>query len=293
MCMWSPWRWEGCEHCVPVNLCKWGFLLMAGLWLCTNGCRCVDGGRTSLVTVLISGGGPRGQLHDAAPTGGHGASADNSSSLSRSGREGWRKRKRILMLKIWTWCAKAFVIAGACILIRRNVSAWQGNWLQKFWEFESWKWGPKSSTSSYRNPDCLQLSEHQKRHWQHDIVIFQSKLTPGAPASFLTATHRATAWIESTAHGFDWTATGIIRHFSSNSGDIICHFSFHSNRANECCPTHTESRTSLQLLIFRLKSFAMVLFPWFFSVLSSSSFLSFLKWLALREESPHECIRES
>lgn len=28
---------------------------MAGQWLCTNECRCVDGGRTSLVTVLISG----------------------------------------------------------------------------------------------------------------------------------------------------------------------------------------------------------------------------------------------
>lgn len=90
MCMWSPWRWEGCEHCVPVNLCKWGFLLMARLWLCTNGCRCVDGGRTSPVTVLISGGGHRGQLHDSAPTGGHEALADNSSSLSQGGSGGGR-----------------------------------------------------------------------------------------------------------------------------------------------------------------------------------------------------------
>lgn len=95
MCMWSPWRWEGCEHCVPVNLCKWGFLLMAGLWLCTNGCRCVDGGRTSPVTVLISGCGHGGQLHDSAPTGGHNAFADNSTSLvppcdGKKGMEGKR-----------------------------------------------------------------------------------------------------------------------------------------------------------------------------------------------------------
>lgn len=55
MCVWSPCGWVGCEHCVPVNLCKCDSLLMAGQWLCTNGCRCVDGGRTSLVTVLISG----------------------------------------------------------------------------------------------------------------------------------------------------------------------------------------------------------------------------------------------
>lgn len=88
MCMWSPWRWEGCEHCVPVNLCKWSFLLMAGLWLCTNGCRCVDGGRTSPVTVLISGCGHGGQLHDSAPTGGHDAFADNSTSGGEKGMAG-------------------------------------------------------------------------------------------------------------------------------------------------------------------------------------------------------------
>lgn len=111
----------------------------------------------------------------------------------------------------------------------------------------------KSSASSYRNPDCLRLSEHQKRHWQRDIVIFKSKLTPGAPASSPTARHRATAWIENSARGFDWTATGIIRHFSSNSGDIICHFGFHSNRANECSLAHTESWTSLQWLIFKVE----------------------------------------
>lgn len=55
LCVWSPCGWAGRVHCVPVNLCKCGSLLMAGQWLCTNGCRCVDGGRTSLVTVLISG----------------------------------------------------------------------------------------------------------------------------------------------------------------------------------------------------------------------------------------------
>lgn len=92
MCMWSPCRWEGCEQCVPVNLCKWGFLLMAGLWLCTNGCRCVDGGWTSPVTVLISGYGHGGQLHGSAPTGGHVAFADNSTSLAPP-REARKERR--------------------------------------------------------------------------------------------------------------------------------------------------------------------------------------------------------
>lgn len=144
----------------------------------------------------------------------------------------------------------------------------------------------KSSASSYRNPDCLRLSEHQKRHWQRDIVIFKSKLTPGAPASSVTARHRATAWMENTAHGFDWTAAGIIRHFSSNSRDIICHFSFHSNRANECSLAHIQSWTSLQLLIFEVEIIrngfvSLVILSYFFF----SLFLS-LNGSALREKKP-------
>lgn len=304
MCMWSPWRWEGCEHCVPVNLCKWGFLLMAGLWLCTNGCRCVDGGRTSPVTVLISGCGHGGQLHDSAPTGGHNAFADNSTSLvpPRDGKKGMEgKRGGVeeenphalnmnLMRKAlchrwrlhpdWAECSS---------LARKLASEVLGIWIMKM--------RAKSSASSYRNPDCLRLSEHQKRHWQRDIVILKSKLTPGAPASSVTARHRATAWMENTAHGFDWTAAGIIRHFSSNSRDIICHFSFHSNRANECSLAHIQSWTSLQLLILKVEIIrngfvSLVILSYFFLSLFLSVFLS-LNGSALREKSPHECIRES
>lgn len=62
---------------------------MAELWLCTNGCRWVDGGRTSPVTVLISGGGHGGQLHDSAPTGDREALADNFPSLVWGGRD-WK-----------------------------------------------------------------------------------------------------------------------------------------------------------------------------------------------------------
>lgn len=47
VCMWSPCGGAGREHSVPVNICKCGSLLIAGQWLCTNGCQCVDGGRTS------------------------------------------------------------------------------------------------------------------------------------------------------------------------------------------------------------------------------------------------------
>ncbi len=54
VCVWSPCMWAGPEHCVTVSLWKCDSLLMTGQRLCTNGCRCVDGGRTSPVTVLIS-----------------------------------------------------------------------------------------------------------------------------------------------------------------------------------------------------------------------------------------------
>lgn len=115
---------------------------MAGLWLCTNGCRSVDGGRTSPVTVLISGCGHGGQLHDSAPTGGHDAFADNSASLAapwegrkekeRRGAEG--ENPQTLNMNL---VRKApFVIAGARVPIEQNAPAWQGNWLQKFAEFE-------------------------------------------------------------------------------------------------------------------------------------------------------------
>lgn len=143
----------------------------------------------------------------------------------------------------------------------------------------------KSSASSYRNPDCLRLSEHQKRHWQRDIVIFKSKLTPGAPVRSLTARHQAAAWIENTAHGFDWTAPGIIRHFSSNSGDIICHFSFHSNRANECSLAHTVMNLPPVADFQGWNHSERFCFPGS-TQFSLSFFLSFFKWPRFARRKP-------
>lgn len=264
---------------------------MAGLWLCTNGCRCVDGGRTSPVTVLISGGGPRGQLHDSAPTRGHEALADNSSSslprsLARGGRGGGGRRRESSCLKHELDGQKPFCDrwrlhpdrAECFSLAEKLASEVLRIWIMKM--------RAKSSASSYRNPDCLRLSEHQKRHWQRDIVIFKSKLTPGAPASSLTARHRATAWIENTAHGFDWTATGIIRHFSSNSGDIICHFSFHSNRAKWMLPGAHRVMNLPAVADFRGWNHS----EWFCFPGSTrfflSFFLSFFKWHRFERRKP-------
>lgn len=99
-----------------------------------------------------------------------------------------------------------------------------------------------SSESIYRNPDCLlvmiSLSEQEEGHWRCDIVIFKSKLTPGAhPVSLQIVWQQDNGWQLGKRvwphNGFDWTASGIIKHFSSRSRDIICNFNFHLIHINE------------------------------------------------------------
>lgn len=176
---------------------------MAGQWLCTNGCRRVDGGRTSLVTALISGCA-RGsfqrlryyrracrihwQHHSPFSldlkdewknrtrrrAGGH---LNKGRTEDENPLSGWQQVSEIL-----TWWLKAFVaVAPASHIL--EISQPGLKMASEVWNLIN-KCEANSSVSVYRNPDCLlvmiSLSEQEEGHWQCDIVIFKSKLTPGA-----------------------------------------------------------------------------------------------------------------
>ena len=85
--MQGPRGWAGPETCVPVTLCKCDSLLMAGHWLCSNGCRWGP-------DLRCDRSGREGHFNNSATTGGRAAFNDNKEQILHCDFEEGRRRRR-------------------------------------------------------------------------------------------------------------------------------------------------------------------------------------------------------